>query len=858
MAVDTNSLAYLIDPFWQGEGINGKPLVAGYMCVYIAGTDQKYITWQNWDGTRHPFKIPLGSDGRATILVEVQYTYDCYLYDSFGNLVCSRLNVKPAIGGDVTVYGLTEVWHDSTMSGEGTPQSPLSVVSAGKVYDGVEPIVVNNIENKISANHVPLGVQDPLYFVQDDEEGCIIGCSAQTEIPAELSGKWDEASDVVIANSAQWAEGTEYEAGSYIDIDNNTISVTGLQPTGDYAYNSALSSKLDVTATGQFLTALPEDLMYSGDMTAYQSAGDYLSATDSGNFYPMTGNPSGFLTAHQSLQGYATEQWVENKGYITGVDIQESANWNSTYNTVHDNSGSWTGGGVTGDYELSAGSGISIVDYPLEQKTVISVTAQGGNPEVEQAVIDNSATWDSVTGKQDAGNYVSGDNESGFTIFSTAGEIDVGPNEYLESQAIGIIKSNSGIWLSPNQLEIYGNGLDEIVNASDISALKTLSASKLDASAVNTGHQLPIGTVVTAISGIWLSAKYAQNAVQSQIAYADEDNNYITSTYAKVSAMTAYQEAGDYYSASNPSGFITGVDLTPYQLTADMTAYQPVGSYLTADALDSVSGDWNEVSAKLDTTAFSDVSGTFLTAHQDISNKLDTTAFSDVSGSFLTAVPDTYLQNTDLSTEDGKVTAISGIPLSAGGDVPEGVMVESGLEYNAVNEISGYNGSAIAQYGAEKQFLTHDDTLVHVSNSAQYALGVALPNISADLARMMGVDETVIFDGARYITATGQLNTTESPYNFNKVEIWARSYPDYTDTLATTFKYDSIHSKVPFMSLGINDTMAAVRFNISRIEKNASGFNIINQKQFSITGNATSTADSPTCITKIVGIGRKN
>ena len=92
MAVDTNSIAYLIDPFWQGEGINGKPLVAGYMCVYIAGTDQKYITWQDWDGTRHPFKIPLGSDGRATILVEVQYTYDCYLYDSFGNLVCSRLN----------------------------------------------------------------------------------------------------------------------------------------------------------------------------------------------------------------------------------------------------------------------------------------------------------------------------------------------------------------------------------------------------------------------------------------------------------------------------------------------------------------------------------------------------------------------------------------------------------------------------------------------------------------------------------------------------------------------------------------------------------------------------------------------
>lgn len=33
----------------------------------------------------------------------------------------------------------------------------------------------------------------------------------------------------------------------------------------------------------------------------------------------------------------------------------------------------------------------------------------------------------------------------------------------------------------------------------------------------------------------------------------------------------------------------------------------------------------------------------------------------------------------------------------AGGDVPSGTMNVSGLEYNAVNEISGYNGSAIAQ-----------------------------------------------------------------------------------------------------------------------------------------------------------------
>ena len=115
--------------------------------------------------------------------------------------------------------------------------------------------------------------------------------------------------------------------------------------------------------------------------------------------------------------------------------------------------------------------------------------------------------------------------------------------------------------------------------------------------------------------------------------------------------------------------------------------------------------------------------------------------------------------------ENDKISGYNGSAFAGGSDVPEGVMVESGLEYNAVNEISAYNGSAIAQYGAEKQWLVHDDTLVHASNSAQYALGV---NLSA-VAQLLGVDETVLWSGT--ITATGQsVNLNESISNFSKLK----------------------------------------------------------------------------------------
>ena len=40
-------------------------------------------------------------------------------------------------------------------------------------------------------------------------------------------------------------------------------------------------------------------------------------------------NDAGYLTEHQSLSGYATEQWVEDKHYITGVDLSDYVTYES-------------------------------------------------------------------------------------------------------------------------------------------------------------------------------------------------------------------------------------------------------------------------------------------------------------------------------------------------------------------------------------------------------------------------------------------------------------------------------------------------------------------------------------------------
>lgn len=162
MAIDVNSYYYLFDPAFQIENNSGKPVVGGHIEVFLAGTDEQVITYQDWDGTQNPFKIPLKSDGRAVILVEVGERYDAYVYDSFNNLVVSRLNILAM--SDASINGLTRVAHDNTLTGKGTLTDPLKV-NTDAIQTSVHtqwPVVGNGSEDN------PITVNDRRALAVDD------------------------------------------------------------------------------------------------------------------------------------------------------------------------------------------------------------------------------------------------------------------------------------------------------------------------------------------------------------------------------------------------------------------------------------------------------------------------------------------------------------------------------------------------------------------------------------------------------------------------------------------------------------------------------------------------------------------
>lgn len=86
-------LAYLLNPAFQYENRNGKPLTGGFLKVFKHGTTIPYITWKNFDGDRNPAEIPLNDLGMAVVLVEPGNRYDIFCYDNNRVEQWSRVNV---------------------------------------------------------------------------------------------------------------------------------------------------------------------------------------------------------------------------------------------------------------------------------------------------------------------------------------------------------------------------------------------------------------------------------------------------------------------------------------------------------------------------------------------------------------------------------------------------------------------------------------------------------------------------------------------------------------------------------------------------------------------------------------------
>lgn len=142
-ADDMQSWAYLLAPTFQFVNTAGKPLTEGWIEVYIAGTRNKYYCASDFNGTLHPFQIPLDSLGANIVLADPDQAYDVYVYNKYGSLIMSRYHVSPGMSGGSGVLNITITSEDGTVSvnNDGNGNFDLSIQDTIDRIDVLEQTV---------------------------------------------------------------------------------------------------------------------------------------------------------------------------------------------------------------------------------------------------------------------------------------------------------------------------------------------------------------------------------------------------------------------------------------------------------------------------------------------------------------------------------------------------------------------------------------------------------------------------------------------------------------------------------------------------------------------------------------------
>ena len=459
----------------------------------------------------------------------------------------------------------------------------------------------------------------------------------------------------------------------YYGINNPSGFITGVDLTPyqttagmtAYAQNSALDDKLDASAfstvSSTFLTAVPAGYATTGDVNdlaisiseTYQVKGDYLTTSDSGNFY-TTANESGFITndaitGKQDITGMTAYQEAGNyysasnpSGFITAVPTSylQNTDLGITNNIITSISG-LTIAGVEGDYELVPGNGIQLVDDPNERTTTISVSGDYATNSQLQTV---SGEITALIPTALTGEYL--DKASADTLYYP---LNTNPSGYLVE--------------------------DDITGKQDVSAM----TAYVQNSAFTAQLTLSGG------NGVSLVEDNVNNVLLINVTADGGD--------AEVNSLV-HTNSADWNNVSSKEDKL-------------------IFSYTTANEISAIN---SSAIACSDDSAVNLLVHTNSATWDSVSGKLDENVYATQSGNFLTAVPNTYLQNTDLEISDNKITGISGVPLSAGSEFPASadeacalVTANSGtwdsvtgkqetltFSYTNGDEISAINNSALA------------------------------------------------------------------------------------------------------------------------------------------------------------------
>lgn len=643
------ALAYLLDPAFEITNTAGKPLTGGWLECYVHGTRDKYYCASDFDGTLHPFKVPLDSLGSNVVLAENSLSYDVYIYNRYGGLVMSRYNVIPTAGSGGGGGGSDEYleWMEtepvSVTDGDNMPS-----VSEGSMTSDSDGLLVYeghhyHITNSFTVVPTGTGRNYDTFTVAlmfDDDNGPVTLVSRSWDVDNSLtdSNEFEFSYDLVPS-----ADGRVYwavtGASSFSGV-TGTMQVhriySGIAALPDtYArkdwVEEQIFSKIDYSALEYNPSAQITGI--SGSAIGGQvDPNDFIPWSASGQFQPSGSyQPSGdyvYESSYSAFSSNVTNNITSLSSTVTGLSADMSSylplsGLQGDGTSITAIEGSAIGGTATGGKTYSGIAPI-VVDNTadtigIQQLTLTVDSSMTSYYSGDSAVlgVNTTAIGSSiVSSKMDASAsslFYSTSNPSGFITNSDLS--NYATTAYVDSSVSGKLDASaSSNFPTTGDMSSYMayssvSGEDNVITSINGSAIGSTGGGVVTAmGTAQTGDS----AYVTSLNGLPVSAKTASFAGAATYAYLDGYGEPLDqSANVKTSAMSAYMP---YSAVSGDDSIITSINGSA---VGGGKVYSGVSPIVVDNTADTISISSRELAVDSSMTSYYSGDSAFIGVHPD-------------------------------------------------------------------------------------------------------------------------------------------------------------------------------------------------------------------------------------------------
>lgn len=360
------SLAYLFDSNIQFQDRSGNNNVNGFLRVYIDNTDDRAVTYKDFNGTLNQADIRLDNNGRAVVIVDDSKTYRLEVYGTTGVLLWTLYPISPkATGINETLEALVAAVKSHTIAIEGLALGKKNKQQA-KVISGTPTKTVKSFSQNADGE-----IFVEFEYIAFPHKVLVDG---EDSVPKHLE-------DAVMADElgrlrvyvGEREDSTPENPDKVLVIDDHLLRE-------DIDTNSQRIENLEEIIAGLDVDSVPRAYLHS---TLNQSAGDNVTTSTTINVFAQDALEGDCFEFEQTTTiddtpfGYV---WIEPGTYLINASV--------TLQWVGDPRGTFIAkvGSVMGEnfdfsqeQELKRQS-TKVVTIPSRMKLAVNVTYDAGTP----------------------------------------------------------------------------------------------------------------------------------------------------------------------------------------------------------------------------------------------------------------------------------------------------------------------------------------------------------------------------------------------------------------------------------------------------------------------------------------------